>query len=145
MCGRASIGPLHITRLSAIGRRHTNGLLAGLSARWKSSRGYLAAWRYCEQYGNIDGESSCNSVEKIDGNVVVASLDTADRRSVDASIHGKVLLRDLLLGTYLPQIPSNATTRIHDRMAIILKRLNPSDISNIFLFRRELCVIKGNT
>ncbi|MGZ2421257.1 hypothetical protein ACVIRM_000219 [Rhizobium laguerreae] len=66
MCGRASIGPLHITRLSAIGRRHTNGLLAGLSARWKSSRGYLAARRYCEQYGNIDGESSCNSVEKVD-------------------------------------------------------------------------------
>jgi hypothetical protein len=30
-------------------------------------------------------------------------------------------------------------------MAIILKRLNPSDISDIFLFRRELCVIKGNT
>jgi hypothetical protein len=143
MAGRAGIAPLHFAALSAFNEQHENRLLAGLAARWKSRRGYLTASWHCEQNGNIDGESSCNSVKKVDGNIVVASLDTTDRRAVDASVHGKVLLRDLLVGTYLPQIPSNATTRIHNRMAIILKRLNPSDISDIFLFRRELCVVRG--
>lgn len=93
-----------------------------------------------EEFGDIDGQRGCDAIEEVDRHVEIAALDTADGRAVDASIYSKVLLRDLLVGAHLSQIPCKSITSIHGRMATTLKAGNPSDISDIFQFWREVCV-----
>jgi hypothetical protein len=107
------------------------------SGRQRTRRRFTLVWDR-KELSDIDGQCSGDAVEKIDRRVEVTSLDSADSRAIDASIHGKIFLRHLLVGTHLPKIPGKSFASIHDRMATILKARNPSDISNIFQFMREV-------
>ncbi|MBB2703590.1 UNVERIFIED_ORG: hypothetical protein GGE63_001692 [Rhizobium esperanzae] len=114
-------------------------LSTGLSpGRQRARRRFTLNWDR-KEIGNIDGQCGGDAIEKIDRHVEIATLDSADCRAVDSGIYGKVFLRHLLVGTHLPKIPSKSLTSIHGRMATILKARNPSDISDIFQFGRELC------
>lgn len=112
---------------------------AGLSSGRQCTRRRLTLNRDRKEFGNIDGQRGRDAIEKINRHVEIAALDSADGRAIDSGIHGEILLRHLLVGTHLSKIPSQSIASIHGRMATILKARNPSDISNIFRFRRELC------
>lgn len=112
---------------------------AGLTSSGQCARWCLTLDRDSKKFGDIDGQRGGDAIEEINRHVEIAALNSADGRAVDTSIHGKVLLRDLLIGAHLPKIPCKSIASIHGRMATTLKPSNPSDISNIFQFRREVC------
>ncbi|EJC74369.1 hypothetical protein Rleg10DRAFT_2848 [Rhizobium leguminosarum bv. trifolii WSM2012] len=108
-----------------------------------SSGRQRARWRFTltwdrKELGDIDGQCCRDTIEEINRRVEVTSLDSTDGRAVDPCVYGKIFLRHLLVGTHLSKIPSKSLTSIHDRMATILKAANPSDISNISQFTREV-------
>lgn len=109
------------------------------SGRQRARRGFTLNWNR-KELGDIDGQRGGDAIEEVNRHVEIAALNSADGRAVDTSIHGKVLLRDLLIGAHLPKIPCKSIASIHGRMATTLKPSNPSDISDIFQFRREVCV-----
>jgi hypothetical protein len=110
----------------------------GLSPGRQRTRRRFTFNRNSKELGDIDGKCGGDTIEEIDRRVEVTSLDSADSRAVDASIYGKIFLRYLFVGTHLPKVPGKSFTSIHDRMATILKAPNPSDISYIFQFMREV-------
>jgi hypothetical protein len=107
------------------------------SGRQGTRRRFTVVWDR-KELGDINGQCCRDTIEEINRRVEVTSLDSADGRAVDAGIYGKIFLRNLLVGTHLPKIPSKSFASIHDRMATILKARNPSDISDIFQFMREV-------
>ncbi|PON05924.1 hypothetical protein ATY29_19235 [Rhizobium hidalgonense] len=110
-----------------------------LASSGQRTRRRFTCGRHHEKLSDIDRKCSRYPVKEIDRRVEIAALDAADGRAIDTSIYGKVLLRHLLIGTHFPKIPCKAIASIHGRMATTLKARNPSDISNIFQFRREVC------
>ncbi|WP_432422303.1 hypothetical protein [Rhizobium leguminosarum] len=112
----------------------STGLSSGRQCAW---RRFTLNWNR-KELGNIDGQRGGDTIEQIDRHVEIAAFDSADGRAVNTGIYGKVFLRHLFVGTHLPKIPSKSLTSIHGRMATILKARNPSDISDIFQFGREL-------
>jgi hypothetical protein len=110
----------------------------GLSPGWQRTRRRFTLTWDRKELGDIDGQCCRDTIEEIDRRVEVTSLDSTDGRAVDPCVYGKIFLRHLLVGTHLPKIPGKSFTSIHDRMATILKAANPSDISNIFQFSREV-------
>lgn len=110
----------------------------GLSpGRQRARRRFTLVWDR-KELSDIDGQCCRDTIEEIDRRVEVTSLDSANRRAVDPCVYGKIFLRYLFVGTHLPKIPSKSFTSIHDRMATILNARNPSDISDIFQFVREV-------
>jgi hypothetical protein len=116
----------------------------GLSPGRQRTRRRFTLHRDRKELGDIDGQCSRDTIKEIDRRVEVTSLDSADGRAVDPCVYGKIFLRNLFVGTHLPKIPGKSFTGIHDRMATTLKAHNPSDISNIFQFVRELRAAGGN-
>ena len=113
----------------------------GFSSSRQRVGGYFTVDRNFEKFSDIDGKCGRNAIENIDRYVEIAALNSADGGSINTRIYGKVFLRHLFSGAYLTQIPTKSLTSIHDRMATILMALNPSDISDLFQFRRELCAL----
>lgn len=88
--------------------------------------------RHFEENRNIDSERFGEASEKINRGVELASFNAAYRRSINASVHSKVLLRNAFGSPDLPEIPSDACTMFHRGMATILPSINPSNIYHIF-------------
>lgn len=78
------------------------GSSRGLSPRWQRGGRFRARWRDAEQHRNIDRQRCSDSIQQINGHVVFASLNAADRRSIYSGINGKVFLRDLFVGPHPP-------------------------------------------
>ncbi len=88
--------------------------------------------RHFKQNRNIDSERLGKASKKINRGIELASFNAADRRSVNASVDSKVLLRNAFGSPDLPEIPTDAFTMFHPGMATILPSINPSNIYHIF-------------
>ncbi len=118
------------------------GLSPALSSCWQRSWRDVTFVGYFEKLCDVDDEGSGDAIEKIDRYIEVAAFNSANCGAIYPGVEGKILLRHLFSGTHFSQIPAKALASIHDRMATILMAVNPSDISNIFQFTREICAAK---
>lgn len=100
--------------------------------RLKWTRFFDTLWRNFEELADIHRQGPSKPVEEIYRRVEPATLDIADRGSIDVSIDGKMLLANSALGASLPKIPSNASASIHGAQSTKLPLPIPSDIHHIF-------------